>query len=34
MFSQSILEGAADVLMTPLDQDLLRFKLQQAGVIS
>jgi len=34
MFSQSILEGAAEVLMTPLDQDLLRFKLQQAGVIS
>ena len=34
LFSQSILEGAADVLMTPLDRDLLRFKLQQAGVIS
>ncbi len=34
MFGQSILEGAADILMMPLDRDLLQFKLQQAGVIS
>jgi two-component system chemotaxis response regulator CheY len=34
MFGQSILEGAADVLMMPLDRDLLQFKLQQAGVIA
>ena len=34
MFGQTILEGAADVLMTPFDQELLRFKLQQAGVIA
>lgn len=34
MFSQTILEGAADVLMMPLDRDLLQFKLQQAGVIA
>jgi CheY-like chemotaxis protein len=33
VFGQSILEGAADVLMTPFDRDLLQFKLQQAGVI-
>ncbi|HRX37269.1 MAG TPA: response regulator [Aestuariivirga sp.] len=34
MFGQSILEGAADVLMMPFDRDLLQFKLRQAGVIS
>jgi hypothetical protein len=33
MFGQSILEGAADVLMMPLDRDLLRFKLRQAGIL-
>ena len=33
MFGQTILEGAADVLMMPFDLDLLRFKLRQAGVI-
>ena len=32
MFGQSILEGAADVLMMPLDRDLLHFKLRQAGI--
>lgn len=32
MFGQSILEGAAEILMMPFDRDLLRFKLQQAGV--
>jgi CheY-like chemotaxis protein len=34
MFGQSILEGAADVLMLPFDRELLQFKLRQAGVIS
>jgi two-component system, chemotaxis family, chemotaxis protein CheY len=34
MFGQTILEGAADVLMMPFDRDLLQFKLRQAGVIS
>jgi two-component system, chemotaxis family, chemotaxis protein CheY len=34
MFGQTILEGAADVLMMPFDRDLLQFKLQQAGVIA
>lgn len=33
MFGQTILEGAADVLMMPFDRDLLHFKLRQAGVI-
>lgn len=32
MFGQSILEGAADVLMMPFDRDLLHFKLKQAGL--
>jgi CheY-like chemotaxis protein len=32
MFGQSILEGAADVLMLPFDRDLLHFKLRQAGI--
>jgi DNA-binding response OmpR family regulator len=32
MFGQTILEGAADVLMMPFDRDLLQFKLRQAGV--
>jgi PleD family two-component response regulator len=32
MFGQTILEGAADVLMLPFDRDLLHFKLRQAGV--
>lgn len=32
MFGQTILEGAADVLMLPLDRDLLHFKLRQAGL--
>ena len=32
MFGQTILEGAADVLMMPLDRDLLHFKLRQAGI--
>lgn len=32
MFGQTILEGAADVLMMPFDRDLLHFKLRQAGI--
>lgn len=32
VFGQSILEGAADVLMMPCDRDLLHFKLRQAGI--
>ncbi len=31
-FGQTILEGAAEVLMLPCDRDLLHFKLRQAGV--
>lgn len=34
LFGQTILEGAADVLMMPFDRDLLQFKLRQAGVIA
>lgn len=34
VFGQSILEGAADVLMMPFDSDLLQFKLRQAGILS
>lgn len=34
MIGQTILEGAADVLMMPFDRDLLQFKLRQAGVIA
>jgi two-component system, chemotaxis family, chemotaxis protein CheY len=34
MIGRSIMQGAADVLMKPFDQDLLRFKLRQAGVIA
>ena len=34
MFGQWILQGAADVLMNPLDRDILQFKLRQAGVIA
>lgn len=33
VINQSILEGAADVIMQPFDRDLLQFKLHQAGVI-
>jgi two-component system chemotaxis response regulator CheY len=33
MIGQSILQGAADVLMKPFDRDILQFKLQQAGVL-
>jgi CheY-like chemotaxis protein len=32
MFGQTILEGAADVLMMPFDRELLHFKLRQAGI--
>ena len=32
MISQSILQGAADVLMQPFDRDILQFKLRQAGI--
>ncbi len=34
VIGQSILQGAADVLMQPIDGELLRFKLQQAGLIA
>lgn len=34
MIGQSIMQGAADVLMKPFDRELLQFKLRQAGVIS
>jgi DNA-binding NtrC family response regulator len=30
---ETIMEGAADFLMMPIDRDLLRFKLEQAGVL-
>jgi two-component system, chemotaxis family, chemotaxis protein CheY len=30
---ETIMEGAADFLMLPFDRDLLRFKLEQAGVL-
>ncbi len=33
MIGQSILQGAADVIMKPFDRELLQFKLRQAGVI-
>jgi two-component system chemotaxis response regulator CheY len=33
MIGQSILQGAADVIMKPFDRELLHFKLQQAGVL-
>lgn len=32
LFGETILEGAADVLMLPFDRDLLQFKLRQAGL--
>jgi two-component system, chemotaxis family, chemotaxis protein CheY len=34
LIGQSILQGAADVLMQPFDRELLRFKLKQAGIIA
>lgn len=33
MIGQSILQGAADVIMKPFDSEILHFKLKQAGVI-
>jgi two-component system, chemotaxis family, chemotaxis protein CheY len=30
---ETIMDGAADFLMKPFDQDLLQFKLEQAGVL-
>jgi len=33
MIGQSILQGAADVLMKPFDHDILAFKLKQAGIV-
>lgn len=33
MIGQSILQGAADVIMKPFDSDILQFKLRQAGLI-
>lgn len=33
LIGRSIIDGAAEVLMMPLDRDLLQFKLRQAGVI-
>ena len=34
IIGQSILQGAADVLMQPFDRDILQFKLRQAGIIA
>lgn len=34
LIGQSIIQGAADVLMTPFDRDILQFKLRQAGVLT
>lgn len=34
MIGQSILQGAADVIMKPFDRELLQFKLRQAGVLA
>lgn len=34
IIGQSILQGAADVLMQPFDRDILSFKLKQAGIIA
>ncbi len=34
MIGQSILQGAADVIMKPFDRELLQFKLKQAGVLA
>ncbi|MBI2719119.1 MAG: response regulator [Rhizobiales bacterium] len=34
IIGQSILQGAADVLMKPFDRDILHFKLKLAGVIA
>ena len=33
LIGQSILQGAAEVLMKPFDREILQFKLKQAGVI-
>ena len=33
MIGQSILQGAADVIIKPFDSEILHFKLKQAGVI-
>lgn len=34
LIGQSILQGAADVLMKPFDRDILQFKLRQAGIVA
>ena len=34
IIGQSILQGAADVLMQPFDRDIISFKLKQAGIIA
>ena len=34
MIGQSILQGAADVIMKPFDRELLQFKLKQAGILA
>lgn len=34
IIGQSILQGAADVLMQPFDRDIVGFKLRQAGVLA
>jgi two-component system, chemotaxis family, chemotaxis protein CheY len=31
---QSIMQGAADILMQPFDRELLSFKLRQAGILA
>jgi len=33
LIGESILQGAAEVMMKPFDRDILQFKLKQAGVI-
>jgi PleD family two-component response regulator len=34
IIGQSILQGAADILMQPFDREILQFKLKQAGIIA
>lgn len=34
LIGQSIMQGAADVLMKPFDRDILQFKLRQAGIVA
>lgn len=34
LIGRSIIDGAADVLIMPLDRDILEFKLRQAGIVA